>query len=177
MRISEFEANKLFPALFDKDKAENFKLTPTRKYRRYEEADRQKGFIAAISDWRVKGLFRTVPGLVHISWCAIPQFYSPMKTPQQRQQAMIRGQRNKELGYQKSWPDITFIWSFQDKGRDFGLLEMKSEGGSLDPDQKKLHAQYKEHGYLIEVAHTKEEGFKALKKWGLLPPCFEGQYV
>lgn len=172
MRISEKQAQELFPNLPSKTKSGK-KIKA--KYS-YEESKTQIAFVSTFREMQDKGLFATIPGLKFIELQGQPQFFMPMKTPQQREKAIIRGVRNKAMGYFKGWPDIEIIWKFEGKNHRTAYIETKTLEGALSDDQKILHERFHEASVPVIVMRKHAEGMSFLKRLGLLPATYGDVY-
>ena len=136
----------------------------------YPEQGIQIPFVKFFRDLQDSGLFFTIPNLVFIELNAIPNFGAKEASKKKR---MIKGSRNKLMGYKTGFPDIEIIWSFKDELHRTAYIETKSKTGTLNPEQKKLHARFKAAGIPIEIMRSVLDGQLAMVKWGIMPPSIK----
>ena len=68
--------------------------------------------------------------------------------------------RRFSTGVPNGWPDLM---CFRDKGQMF-FIETKAEYGRLSADQKKLHKEFRDRGFIVIVPYSLEEFIEEVEK-------------
>jgi len=86
--------------------------------------------------------------------------------PNQGKRSKAYGGVLKAMGLKRGAPDLVVVLPEQ----RVIWIEMKTEAGTLDPDQRKIHAQLRERGHVVEVARSLDEFRQVFVDYGLWIP-------
>lgn len=71
--------------------------------------------------------------------------------------------RLKWQGLLPGFPDLVLYWA----NHGHGLLEIKSEGGRISPEQKAVHAALEALGWRVSVIRSLDDLWDTLADWGV----------
>jgi hypothetical protein len=74
-----------------------------------------------------------------------------------------QGRENKLMGYLKGWPDLFF--ALPKKGYNGLFIELKTDRGSVQPEQRDLMQRLNDIGYKAIICRSAEEAISAFENY------------